>query len=98
MAMNKIMVIYFLLMFGSLATFGQSVIGFRAVPKGLDGMRALTLPENKKQFRQKIPRMLTDTQVLGNFYRADPNMPILNLPKDFPSKMISNEVCKPLTI
>jgi hypothetical protein len=94
MAMNKILVIYFLLMFGSLATFGQGVIGFRAVPNGSDGVRSLPAPENKKQLVQKNPRVLIDRNVLGNFFWADPNMPILNLPKDFPSEILIKKLPK----
>lgn len=100
MAMNKILVIHFLLMFFSLATFGQDATGFRAKPNVLYGIKDLPLPESKNQSKEKDPRVIIDTDATPNFDQADPRMPIMvppkdvhskfpikNLPKDFPSNM-----------
>jgi|SRR5690606_18144078 len=85
MAMNKILLIHFLIMFRSLATFGQDVIGFRAESNDFYGVKHLYLPENIKPLMQKNPRVISYR--IGKPFRADSNMPIVDLPKDFPSDM-----------
>ncbi|MEX2593334.1 MAG: hypothetical protein WD426_11200 [Anditalea sp.] len=97
--MIKIITILFLIMFSSLSTFGQEVIGYGTIPKGSNELRLFPLPE-RKQSTEKDRRVIIDLDVSPNFYQADPRMPIavppidlyskfpiVKLPKDFPSDM-----------
>lgn len=85
--MKKKIMIYFLISFCSFATFGQNVVGLRGVPN--EG-KIFPVAKYEKKVTQKNSRIVTETSAIGNFLRADPNMPIIDLPKEFPSEMYIN--------